>query len=149
MVLIRVLYTRKPPEPLWLQFPGVHPISTSEFQATIKPFARHLLHRGFNLTKNTVVRTDAWPVQQRATSGFLFANFYKCHDLKTLVWDDKPKPGGGGFALMYQFIVIVLNILSLLAVGCSVLAYRAYTYQGLFNVLVSFVSPFGKFARSS
>jgi hypothetical protein len=32
----------------------------------------------------------------------------------------------------------------LLAVGLSVLACQAYTYQGLFNVLVSFVFPFGK-----
>jgi hypothetical protein len=31
-----------------------------------------------------------------------------------------------------------------LAVGYSVLACRAYTYQGLFDVLVSFVLPFGK-----
>ena len=35
----------------------------------------------------------------------------------------------------------------LLAVGLSVLACRAYTYQGLFNVLVSFVSPFGEIVR--
>lgn len=36
---------KKPPEPLWLQRPEAHPISASGFQATIKPFARHLLHR--------------------------------------------------------------------------------------------------------
>ena len=36
----------KPPVPLWLQYSEAHPISTSEVQATIKPSARHLLHRG-------------------------------------------------------------------------------------------------------
>jgi hypothetical protein len=54
-------------------------------------------------------------------------------------------PAGGPVRQNLADVLLkILNILFLLAVGLSVSACRAYTYQGLFDVLASFVFPLGK-----